>query len=250
MPEPGLNADGTTKEPSGAGTKTEAEIRAEVESEIQTKFKDAIANNEAYKSMQRVVSRQAAEKQALEAEITRLKASHSEMREGFEFLGKQVMELAPEDQRERVKGELAERRLQKAEQELAQLRQPPATQATQGFPDDFQEQLARIIKEAREGFEETVRAFGLDPKDPLLDFGNEQADDFPTRQKKLNQSIKVAQKAKEVAELEAVRQKVTPPATRTSGGTPVGEPAGDLLEMGAREAMEKIRAGSPSRAGR
>jgi hypothetical protein len=127
--------------------------------------------------------------------------------------------------------------------EIADLRKPAASgqQSAPAYQDDFEEQLKKVLAEAQESLEDTVRSHGLDPKDKGLDYGKDE-DGFAARLKKLNQSITKTKAEKDEKDVDSVRQKGPVPPTRTGGGAASGTIAGDdLLTTGANEIWEKLQ---------
>lgn len=177
-----------------------------------------------------------------DARIAELQARLEGTAEATDFIGAKLLAALPDEDRAKVEAELRDRELRQLRKELAELKKP----AMAGNPvaaqqyDDFEEQLKRVLIEARESLEDTVRSHGLDPKDKALDYGRED-EPFAARLKKLNASIVKAKAAKEEAETDRVRQKAPITPTRTGGGAATGTMSGaDLLRVGAEEVWEKM----------
>ena len=237
-PTSDLNAEGEQK-PGTPDTMTRAEVTA--------LLKEQIENNGAYKSMQtalnRANQRSAEQIAAKDTELGALKASYADLESGFNFIGETLLNALPEADRSKVEAALKERKVEKLEREVKQMREAPRQTQQQAPPqDNLDEQMKLILAEAQEALEDAVVSHGIDPKAKGLDYGTE-TETFAARLKKLNASVKAVAKAKEDGEVEGVRQKVAAVPTRTSGSSAPAIAGGkDLLELGTEELWNKMRA--------
>lgn len=241
-----LNADGE-QEGSNEGTKTEAQIRAEVETELKAAFTKQLEGSEAYKGLQRAFAKSDTQhRQELaskEQELAALRGQTSEMAEGLDYLSKKFIDgLSPEDRVVALE-ELRARQVKGLEKQIGQLRdvvtQPRQSTQPQNSPE-FEEQMKAILADARDSLEDTVRSHDLDPKDKGLNYGDE-TEPFAARLRTLNASIKTVTKAKEEADVESVRQRSATPTRTTSGGVPTDTTGKGLFDLGMDEVWARMQ---------
>lgn len=217
--------DGEPGDGSGTATqRTEAEIRAEVMAEYESRIKTMIEDNAAYKAMQRVVTQKDREIQNLTATTEELKRQAAQITDGFGYMSETLMRQLPESEQERVKAELNERRLR----QLEAAQSTPQRQYIAPQPEvspEFERAMEDMYRQAQDSLEATVKAWGLDPKVKGLDYGAKE-ETFPARLNKLNASIAAVKKAQDEAEVNSVKSKGKEVTTRTTGGIAVGTESG------------------------
>lgn len=244
MPDESQSAPNAPAGEQGAETPAaETMTRKQVEAYIA----EHLAGDQRYAALQTALNRGHQKFQgeiaARDARIAELQSRLDGAAEATDFLGSKLIAALPDEDRAKVEAELRDRELKQVRKELAELKKPAASGNTPppAYQDDFEEQLKKVLAEAQESLEDTVRSHGLDPKDKGLDYGKDE-DGFAARLKKLNASITKAKAAKDEADTDSVRQKTPVPPTRTGGGTATGNLAGaDLLKVGADEIWEKMQ---------
>lgn len=242
MPDESSNTQNAAGEP-GQETQPATMTKAEVEAYIA----QHLAGDQRYAALQTALNRNVqkfqTEVSARDARIAELQSRLDGNAEATDFLGSKLIAALPDEDRAKVEAELRDRELKQVRKELAELKKPaaPGNTPPPAYQDDFEEQLKKVLAEAQESLEDTVRSHGLDPKDKGLDYGKDE-DGFAARLKKLNASITKAKAAKDEADTDSVRQKTPVPPTRTGGGAASGSLAGaDLLKVGADEIWEKMQ---------
>jgi len=245
--EPGTNPDANVTTGSEPSTPTQGTLD---EAQVKAAIGKALEQNEGYKGLQRALERsnQAYQQQlaAKDAELNQLRAKHSEMAEGLDFLSEKFIRALPPEQQAMMADELRQRKITALEKDVATMRQvmsaPPQQmmQRPQFDEDQVNQQMRAILREAQESLEETARDRGFDPKEKGIDYG-EETETFAARLKKLNASIKKLDKEKEQADLDGVRQKAPTTGTRTTGGQAVGDFTGkSLWEIGAQQEWDRM----------
>jgi hypothetical protein len=235
-------------EPTTPEQGTAPQQRTFTEKEVKELLQKGLSETEAYKSLQRAMSKADREAKAAqaryEAELARSREQSEGLKQAINFLSNRLMRALPDDERAEIESELRAMQIQKMEQELQETRrllmQPPQVQQHYAPDEDLEERLRVLRAEARDALEEAVREHGLDPSEKGLDYGEEDSP-FPTRLKRLNASIRAIKKAKADAEVESVKQKVPLPQTRTDGGIGPDEHFGrSHLERGSDEIYAQI----------
>lgn len=230
------------------------------EAQVQEMLKNFIENNEAYKSMQRAMSkldRRAQQELSQKDEaIQALQADLNETTEGFEAVKELLLKKLDPDEREEVLSELREKRLQKLEKFQKSLKEQSKQAAKTPEDTDRQEELEELqrqydqqlkaaIAECNESLRETVEVVGLDPNTDGLDYGDEK-EPFSKRLKVLNKSVAKILKEQDDKTLNEVRgnarrgssgggQEPVPNDRGTFGGGP------DLLSEGADELWRQLQ---------
>lgn len=249
--EPNDGARNPAGEPGSApdGTKSEAQIRTEVEAELRAQLIPLLEGSGAYTSLQRAMSKADRETKAAlaqrDATIAALQESLNGYGEGMQYLSTTLMSALPEEERAKAEADLRSKQLARQDQEIRNLRKE--MQAPRQQPEfspehaDIQEQIAVLEREVVDALEDLVKGHGLDPRDKGIDYGTPE-DKFAVRAKKLNLSIVAAKKAKDAADVNDVRQKAVIPGTNTNGSTPPGNPLGKTYaERGADEIWDRMK---------
>jgi hypothetical protein len=217
--------------------------------QVEAYIAEHLAGDDRYKALQTALNKNVQKFQqdvsARDARIADLQSRLDGNAEATDFIGAQLLDALPEADRAKVEAQLRDREMKALRKEIADLKKPAAQtgqpQAVPAYQDDFEEQLKKVLAEAQESLEDTVRSHGLDPTDKGFDFGKED-ETFAARLKKLNQSIAKVKAAKDEQDVDSVRQKNPVPPTRTGGGAASGSLAGDdLLSVGAKEIWEKMQ---------
>lgn len=243
----------------GTGTqagKTEEQIRAEVEAEFEQRVTGLLEKNEGYKGLQRAFQKRqdewAAQAARDRAELAALKGQLEQANSGFGFLSDTLFENLPPESRDKAEAELRKRKQSQLETEIDNLKrammQPPPGQSAPGMSQqEFERALAEAEAEAIGALKDAVKELGVDPSNKELDYGKPGEESFAVRLRKVVKTAKAVRDKQDEAEVESVRQKGTPPPTRTTGGAAIQhEDDGEsLLRLGSKELMDKMRMATP-----
>ncbi len=210
-----------------------------------------LAQSEGYKGLQRAFNKKieadAREREALLQELAAVKAANNGVAEGMNYLSGKFMEVVPDDTRAEIVAELERKRVANMEAQIADMRQALNNQRRQPDPpqqqNDLDEEFKALEQEVVDSLREAAQELGIDPNDKRLDYGTPGAK-FAQRLKALTKTAREIRSAKDEADIDSVRQRVSAPPARTSGGAAVTPSNGkSFLELGTEEIWNKLQAG-------
>lgn len=224
----------------------------------QAELAEAIArgdvNNEVYKGLQRHLNqrdRKLAEAEQVLADYANRLREYEDRFGDFEdvatWQAETLLDALPETDRVSAESKLTQRRLQRQQQREHQRAQGvsqsyQAQQQAEAMQRMWEERSAQF----NDGLKQIAKAAGVEPDG--LDYGDPN-EEFITRQAKFHTSLSKAIEAKQKAALEddvdSVRRKRKPVATRSGGGASLSASSGkSRFEAGADALLAEIRKAS------